>query len=39
MTVLALVGYFLLPDIFYILMGILGGGGMIALGFYIRYKW
>jgi hypothetical protein len=39
MTALALVGYFLLPDIFYLLMAILGGGGMIALGLYIRSRW
>lgn len=38
-TVLALVGYFLLPGIFYLWMAILGGGGMIALGLYIRYRW
>jgi hypothetical protein len=38
-TILALVGYYLLPDIFYLLMAFLGGGGMIALGFYIRNKW
>jgi hypothetical protein len=38
-TVLALVGYFLLPGIFYLLMGILGGGGMIVLGLYIRMRW
>lgn len=38
-TVLALVGYFLLPDIFYLWMAILGGGGMIALGLYIRSRW
>jgi hypothetical protein len=38
-TALALIGYFLLPDIFYLWMAILGGGGMIALGFYIRNKW
>ena len=39
LTVLALVSYFLLPDIFYLLMSILGGGGMIILGFYIRSRW
>lgn len=39
LTALALFGYFLLPDIFYIWMGILGGGGMIALGIYIRNRW
>jgi hypothetical protein len=39
LTALALGGYFLLPDIFYLLMAILGGGGMIALGLYIRYRW
>jgi hypothetical protein len=38
-TALALVGYFLLPGIFYAWMGILGGGGMIALGLYIRSRW
>ena len=38
-TTLALVGYFLLPDIFYLWMAILGGGGMIALGLYIRSRW
>jgi hypothetical protein len=36
---LALVAYFLLPDYFYIIMAILGGGGMVALGFYIRSRW
>lgn len=38
-TILALIGYFLLPDIFFLLMAILGGGGMIALGLYIRSRW
>ena len=38
-TALALVGYFLLPNIFYLWMGILVGGGMIALGLYIRARW
>jgi uncharacterized membrane protein len=38
-TALVLISYFLLPDLFYLWMGILGGGGMIALGFYIRHKW
>jgi hypothetical protein len=38
-TALALVGYFLLPDIFYLWMGVLVGGAMIALGLYIRLKW
>ena len=37
-TALALVGYFLLPDIFYLWMSILGGGGMIALGLYVRSR-
>jgi hypothetical protein len=35
-TVLALIGYFLFPDIFYLWMAILGGGGMIALALYLR---
>jgi len=38
-TALALAGYFLLPDIFYLWMGLLVGGGMIALGVYIRARW
>lgn len=38
-TALALVGYYLLPGIFYLWMAVLGGGGMIALGFYIRSRW
>jgi len=38
-TVLALFGYFFLPGIFYLWMAFLGGGGMIALGFYIRSRW
>jgi hypothetical protein len=36
---LVLIGYFFLIDIFYLWMAILGGGGMIALGLYIRYRW
>jgi hypothetical protein len=38
-TALALIGYYLLPDIFYLWMAVLGGGGMIGLGFYIRSRW
>lgn len=38
-TLLALTGYFLLPGIFYLWMGLLVGGGMIALGVYIRLRW
>jgi hypothetical protein len=38
-TALALVVYFLVPDTFYLWMGLLGGGGMIALGLYIRSRW
>lgn len=38
-TVLALAGYFLLPDFFYLWMGILVGGGMILYGLYIRFRW
>ena len=36
---LVLIGYFLLPGIFYLWMGLLGGGGLILLGLYIRYRW
>ena len=39
LTTLALIGYFLLPGIFYLWMAVLGGGGMIALGMYIRSRW
>jgi hypothetical protein len=35
----ALIGYFLTPDWFYLWMGLLGGGVMIALGLYIRIRW
>jgi hypothetical protein len=38
-TALALAGYFLLPDIFYLWMAILVGGGMIVLGVYIHARW
>jgi hypothetical protein len=38
-TALALIGYFLLPDIFYLWMALLVGGGMITLGLYIRLRW
>jgi len=35
----ALIGYFLVPGWFYLWMGLLGGGVMIALGLYIRNRW
>jgi uncharacterized membrane protein len=38
-AVLAVIGYYLLPGFFYLWMAILGGGGMIALGLYIRFRW
>jgi hypothetical protein len=38
-TALALIGYFLLPGLFYLWMGVLVGGGMIALALYIRLRW
>lgn len=38
-TALSLIGYFILPNIFYLWMAVLGGGGMISLGIYIRNKW
>jgi hypothetical protein len=38
-TALALAGYFLLPDYFYLWMAVMVGGGMIALGLYIRSRW
>jgi hypothetical protein len=36
---LVLIGYFLLPGFFYLWMSLLCGGGMIALGLYIRSRW
>lgn len=39
LTALALVAYFVFPGIFYLLMAILGGGGMILFGLYIRSRW
>ena len=36
---LVLIGYFFLTDFFYLWMALLGGGGMIALGIYIRSRW
>lgn len=38
-TALALAGYYFLPEFFYLWMALLGGGGMIALGLHIRYRW
>ncbi|TFG49950.1 MAG: hypothetical protein E4H33_01190 [Anaerolineales bacterium] len=38
-TALALIGYYLLPGIFYLWMAVLGGGGMVTLGFFIRKRW
>ena len=35
----SVVGYYLLPEFFYLWMGVLVGGGMIALGLYIRFRW
>lgn len=39
LTALALIAYFIFPGIFYLIMAFLGGGGMIALGLYIRSRW
>ncbi len=38
-TALALAGYFFFPGIFYLWMGVLVGGTMIALGLYIHARW
>jgi hypothetical protein len=38
-SALALAGYSLLPGYFYLWMAILGGGGMIALALYFRWRW
>ncbi|HTX78247.1 MAG TPA: hypothetical protein VMC62_01195 [Longilinea sp.] len=38
-SAIALVGYFFFPGILYLWLGILGGGGMMALAFYIRARW
>ena len=39
LLILSLLGYFLFPSIFFLWMAILGGGGMIALGIYVRNRW
>jgi hypothetical protein len=39
LTALALAAYFVFPGLYYLLMAVLGGGGMIALGLYIRSRW
>ncbi|MEJ2550994.1 MAG: hypothetical protein P8Z42_02170 [Anaerolineales bacterium] len=38
-SVLGLIGYWLLPDIFYLWMAILGGGTLFGSGIYILKKW
>jgi len=38
-TILSLIGYFFLPGLFHLWMGVLVGGGMVILGLYIRFKW
>jgi hypothetical protein len=38
-AVLSLMGYYLFPEYFYLWMSILVGGGMVALGVYIRTRW
>jgi hypothetical protein len=38
-VVLTLSGYFFFPEIYYLWMALLGGGTMIVLGLYIRYRW
>jgi hypothetical protein len=39
LVTLSLVSYFLFNDYFYFIMAFLGGGGMIALGIYVRNRW
>lgn len=36
---LTLIGYFFFPEIYYLWMALIGGGTMILLGLYIRYRW
>lgn len=38
-VILALIGYFFVSAWFYLWMAVLGGGVMIVLGSYIRYRW
>jgi hypothetical protein len=38
-SALVLIGFFFFPDYFYLWMSLLGGGGMITLGLYIRTRW
>jgi hypothetical protein len=39
LSALGVIGYYGLPDIFYLWMGVLVGGSMIGLGLYIRLRW
>jgi len=39
MVALTLTGYFFFPDIYYLWMALIGGGTMIILGLYIRFRW
>lgn len=39
LTALSLIAFFVFPAAFYLIMAIVGGGGMIALGLYIRSRW
>ena len=36
---LTLTGYFFFPNIYYLWMALIGGGTMIVLGLYIRFRW
>jgi hypothetical protein len=38
-TALALIGYFFLPDFFFIFMAVLGGGSLLGTGLYILRNW
>ena len=39
LSALVLLGYFLLPGVFWWWMAAAGGGGLIASGFYVRHFW
>ncbi len=38
-TALILVGFFLLPGIFWLWMAVCGGGSLVLTGFYVRHFW
>lgn len=38
-TVVAIIGYYMFPDIYLLWMALLGGGALVSTGMYIRIRW